>query len=187
MSLSATIPCPALFLITGCEVLANGDLYLRRLQRRTGVRSGHWSGQRQRGKACSLRGQQRSLLPQHPVFLLGTSQANAKPRPAYRHPRHPSRLLRRISPDGGTLTGNVTLVTDSDTAYCRIAALCWELIFPVNSPNITGGFVFGSTNALPGGSYNVYAYYGGDTNYAASKSSPIPVTINPESSATRSQ
>ena len=40
-----------------------------------------------------------------------------------------------------------------------------------------------STNALPGGTYNVYAYYGGDVKNAASQSTPVPVTINPEPSS----
>jgi hypothetical protein len=55
---------------------------------------------------------------------------------------------------------------------------------PVNSPVVTGGVVQGTTDTLPGGTYNVYAYYGGNTNFAASKSNAIPVTINPESSST---
>ena len=44
----------------------------------------------------------------------------------------------------------------------------------------------GSTvyNGLPGGTYTVSAYYGGDTSDAASTSSSIPVTITPEASTT---
>ena len=39
-------------------------------------------------------------------------------------------------------------------------------------------------NGLPGGSYSVYARYGGDTLDAASTSTPIQVTISPEASTT---
>lgn len=39
-----------------------------------------------------------------------------------------------------------------------------------------------TTADLPGGSYNVYAYYGGDVNHSASQSTAVPVNISPESS-----
>jgi trimeric autotransporter adhesin len=39
-------------------------------------------------------------------------------------------------------------------------------------------------NGLPGGTYSVYARYGGDTQDAASISAPIQVTISPEASTT---
>jgi hypothetical protein len=39
-------------------------------------------------------------------------------------------------------------------------------------------------NGLPGGTYSVYARYGGDTQDAASTSVPIQVTISPEASTT---
>ena len=39
-------------------------------------------------------------------------------------------------------------------------------------------------NGLPGGTYSVYARYGGDTQDAASTSTPIQVTISPEASTT---
>lgn len=39
-----------------------------------------------------------------------------------------------------------------------------------------------STGDLPGGSYNVYAYYGGDVNHSGSQSAAVPVNISPESS-----
>jgi hypothetical protein len=39
-----------------------------------------------------------------------------------------------------------------------------------------------TTGDLPGGSYNVYAYYGGDVNHTGSQSTPIAVNISPEAS-----
>jgi trimeric autotransporter adhesin len=39
-------------------------------------------------------------------------------------------------------------------------------------------------NGLPGGTYSVYAQYGGDAQNAASTSTPIQVTISPEASTT---
>jgi hypothetical protein len=87
------------------------------------------------------------------------------------------------APGPGAMSGNLTLVTDSDVAVVPNSGGIGT-VYPVNSPNYTAGFVTGTNNQLPGGTYNVYAYYGGDTNFSASKSNPIPVTITPESSAT---
>ena len=53
---------------------------------------------------------------------------------------------------------------------------------------LTNGTVLQTTSGLPGGSYNVTAFYAGDGTYAASSSSPgIPVTITPEASTTSLQ
>ena len=49
---------------------------------------------------------------------------------------------------------------------------------------LSGGTASGTSNALPGGSYNVYANYAGDSTYAASKSNNVPVTITQENSTT---
>jgi hypothetical protein len=48
--------------------------------------------------------------------------------------------------------------------------------------NLASGKVTGSTAMLPGGTYQVEAHYPGDSNYAASDSSPITVTVNKENS-----
>ncbi len=50
--------------------------------------------------------------------------------------------------------------------------------------SLTGGSGSTSYNGLPGGSYTVYGFYGGDTSDAASTSNGIPVTITPEDSTT---
>jgi hypothetical protein len=87
-----------------------------------------------------------------------------------------------ISP-GASLTGDMTFVTDSDVAALPSSGAPTGY-FPVNSGTSSNGVVTGTINSLPGGTYNVYAYYAGDSNYAASKSNPIPVTIGPENSTT---
>jgi len=61
-----------------------------------------------------------------------------------------------------------------------------------NQPNAQGqtnfalssGSFSGSVNFLPGGTYTIYGRYSGDTANAASTSTPVSVTVTPESSAT---
>jgi hypothetical protein len=79
---------------------------------------------------------------------------------------------------GASVTGSVSLIADTDAAAVPDGTPAGY--YPVTS----GGVVTGSTKSLPGGSYNLYAYYGGDSEYAASKSNPVPVTISPEDSST---
>ncbi len=47
---------------------------------------------------------------------------------------------------------------------------------------LTNGAASVPTGDLPGGSYNVYAYYGGDVNHTGSQSTSIAVNITPEAS-----
>ncbi len=85
---------------------------------------------------------------------------------------------------GNSVTGAVSLVTDSDTAVMPGSGAPVGF-YPVNTDPAENGIVTGNTNALPGGSYNLYAYYGGDTDHAASKSNAVPVVISPEESTTK--
>jgi len=48
--------------------------------------------------------------------------------------------------------------------------------------NLTNGTVTGTTQMLPGGTYQVVAHYPGDSTYAASDSSPLTVTVSKETS-----
>ena len=48
--------------------------------------------------------------------------------------------------------------------------------------NLSNGSATGSSSQLPGGTYNVYANYGGDSNYAGSVSQPVQVKVSPENS-----
>jgi len=50
--------------------------------------------------------------------------------------------------------------------------------------NLSGGVFSGNVSDLPGGQYNLYAYYAGDATYAASSSGVVPLTVSPENSAT---
>jgi hypothetical protein len=84
---------------------------------------------------------------------------------------------------GASVTGAVSLITDSNVSVFPNTGAGFGF-YPVNTDPTADGIVTGSTSFLPGGTYNLYAYYGGDTNYAASKSNPVPVTISPESSDT---
>lgn len=54
----------------------------------------------------------------------------------------------------------------------------------IDFSTLTNGAVSGSTTLLPGGTYGVTARYAGDGTHAASESSPVTVTVTPESSTT---
>ena len=48
----------------------------------------------------------------------------------------------------------------------------------------TGGTFSGMVSDLPGGQYNVFAYYAGDSTYGSSSSSLVAVNVTPENSTT---
>jgi subtilase family serine protease len=87
-----------------------------------------------------------------------------------------------VSSSAGTPTGDVDLMGNPVTATN-----------PGGSRNIgiatftlAGGTASGSTNMLPGGTYNVFAHYAGDgTNGSSDSTPPVSVTVNPESSNPR--
>jgi hypothetical protein len=72
----------------------------------------------------------------------------------------------------GMPTGNAALVTNSATPMQGGQGL-------ITLADGLGSAPF----SLPGGTYDVYAYYSGDGQHSASDSSPISVTITPEPSA----
>ncbi len=75
---------------------------------------------------------------------------------------------------GNSPTGNVAILTSSDEPVQQ-----GQTIFALNG----SGDYSGSISTLPGGSYNIWANYGGDANNAMSSSAPpIPITVNPENS-----
>jgi hypothetical protein len=51
----------------------------------------------------------------------------------------------------------------------------------IDDPSLTAGSFYAQVDNLPGGTYQLTAVYGGDGTFAASKSSPVTVTITPES------
>ncbi|MBB6142387.1 hypothetical protein HNQ77_000325 [Silvibacterium bohemicum] len=48
---------------------------------------------------------------------------------------------------------------------------------------LSGGAFSGPTSILPGGTYNVWARYSGDSTNTASQSAPVQITVNPEASS----
>jgi len=82
-----------------------------------------------------------------------------------------------VTSTSGTPTGDIALVDN---------------LSPAIQPNsdgitfftLTSGSASGTTNYLPGGSYQVSAHYGGSTTFAESDSNAIPVTVAAESSTT---
>jgi len=176
-------PCAFTFL-PGCVATTSGDLYLNGYNAAAGYDLATGLGSVNAAKLLTAWPTAVFTPTEEPVFLIGTSQATLNPNGLTATHGTPVDFFLVISPDGGALTGNVSLVTDSNAALMPNSGAVSGSLMPVNSPTDTGGVVSGTTNTLPGGTYNLYAYYGGDTTYAASKSTPIPVTINPESSTT---
>ena len=176
-------PCAFSFL-ANCIAVESTDLYLNGYNAGPGYDEATGLGSVNAAKLLSAWPTAVFTATYEPVFLLGESQATLSPSGLTATHGTPVDFFVVISPDGGALTGNLTLVTDSNTALMPNSGAVSGGLIPVNSPTVTGGVVSGTTNTMPGGTYNVYAYYGGDTNFAASKSSAIPVTINPESSST---
>lgn len=57
----------------------------------------------------------------------------------------------------------------------------------IDSHVLAGGTAAWNTALLPGGSYNLKAYYSGDSTFGASNSNTIPVNVHPENSSTQVQ
>ena len=75
---------------------------------------------------------------------------------------------------GAVPTGTVALMTSALTLNNQ-----QEGSFP-----LAGGSFTGSVDTLPGGTYTVFGRYGGDASNAASTSTPVSLTVTPETSAT---
>jgi hypothetical protein len=79
----------------------------------------------------------------------------------------------------GTPTGDVALMTDSADE-----AQQGETFFPLSGGSFTSATDFkNGIGFLPGGTYHLWGQYGGDTANAMSSSTPVQITVNPESSA----
>jgi hypothetical protein len=77
----------------------------------------------------------------------------------------------------GAPTGNVSLIAKAGSSPSNSTG--------IGSFPLSNGSVSGTTNMLPGGSYNVTAHYAGNGTFAASDSTPgIPVAVGKESSLT---
>ena len=92
---------------------------------------------------------------------------------------HGTSLSFGVQVTPSTATGSAGLVTTEAAAAGAPTLNGQPVIIPISS----GAGVM-SYNGLPGGQYTVYATYSGDTNTAASQSTPISVNIAPEASST---
>jgi hypothetical protein len=95
-----------------------------------------------------------------------------------------------VTPPSGTVppTGNVSLIADTapPSAPAQVTQQGVQG-FTLTSSTCSGspcGTVTGTTNALPGGTYDVVAQYAGDGTFGSSTSSPSSVTVAPEASKT---
>ena len=77
-----------------------------------------------------------------------------------------------VSPSSAT--GNVGLSNDFTVSGGTSTP---SISFP-----LSGGQATGNWSGLPGGTYDVYANYGGDGNYGGSISAPTQITVTPEDS-----
>ncbi len=82
-----------------------------------------------------------------------------------------------VTGSGGTPAGNVALVDSVNPATVPNSG-------SIDSFTLSSGAAAGTTDSLPGGTYNVSAHYGGSQTFASSDSNAIPVTVSAESSST---
>jgi large repetitive protein len=83
-----------------------------------------------------------------------------------------------------TLSGNVSPTSGTGSPS---GAVSLKTSLYGDSPQVlalTSGAFSGSVASLPGGSYNVYAYYPGDATLASSQSGTVALSVTPESSTT---
>jgi len=89
--------------------------------------------------------------------------------------QHGQPIVIGVDVDPAAATGNVAISND----------LSVKGLFGSNSQlnlPLSNGVAKGSWVGFPGGTYNVYADYGGDANYGGSVSAPIQITVTPEDS-----
>jgi len=80
-------------------------------------------------------------------------------------------------------TGDVSLLTVPNQNNCSQPPMT-TLGFFTLTPGTTNSTIVSSISDLPGGNYNVCAYYSGDTNYSGGTSGTQLVTVTAQSSAT---
>jgi trimeric autotransporter adhesin len=79
-----------------------------------------------------------------------------------------------VTPATGSATGSVALMTDSTEPLQQ-----GQAAFP-----LTNGSFSSSVNYLPGGTYNIWGQYSGDSSNSASTSQKTQITVSPEPSTT---
>ena len=85
---------------------------------------------------------------------------------------HGGTVYFKVAVSPSMATGNVVLTTSSSE----------ENSDSIMSAPITNGAALFSTQALPGGTYTLYAQYGGDSTNSGSQSKGIQITVLPETS-----
>jgi hypothetical protein len=88
---------------------------------------------------------------------------------------------------GQSVNVNISVSSLSGTPT-GAASLLGSPNFPtpgIGSFQLANGSYSGATSQLPGGTYSVTAHYAGDGTFGASDSSPVQVTVKPESSETQ--
>ncbi len=111
----------------------------------------------------------------------GTKTTLALTPPATPTHGQPWTVAASVTPQtgSGTPTGSITLIADTGASPSGQDAL--PQVFQLSN----GSLPAGTTTFLPGGtSYKVTAHYSGDRTFGASDSSPVTVTVNPETSKT---
>jgi hypothetical protein len=86
--------------------------------------------------------------------------------------KHGTPLNINVAVTPATASGSVALVANT-------SLLGGQLAIP-----LTNGAAATTYNGLPGGTYSVYARYGGDSADASSSSTPISINVSPEASTT---
>jgi len=77
-----------------------------------------------------------------------------------------------VTSSSGTPTGDVSLETDTTEPNNQAATFF----------TLSNGSYSGTTNTLPGGTYNIWGQYGGDSKNGSSTSQKTSITVNPENS-----
>ena len=104
----------------------------------------------------SLKGTATTLVPSSTSFAHGTAIT----------------VNGTVTTASGTPSGAVALMTDSSEQVQQ-----GQTLF-----NLSSGTYSGTISTLPGGNYNIWAQYGGDSANGLSTSTKVPITVSPEAS-----
>jgi len=87
-----------------------------------------------------------------------------------------------VTAGSGTPTGNVALMTSSTEPDNQGSGLASFVNGDPSTFPLSGGAYTGLVSTLPGGTYNIWGQYSGDATNAAGSSTPVSITVAPESS-----
>jgi len=87
-----------------------------------------------------------------------------------------------VTAASGTPTGDVALMTSSSEPGEQSQGLTAALNGEASTFPLISGAFSGPVYTLPGGTYSIWGQYGGDTLNAESASTPVSITVSPESS-----